>query len=45
MNDLKFFAIIGAFHVHVLFRCDRINDEWSKPHMLTHPSCTFKKFL
>lgn len=26
MNDLNFFAIIGAFHVHVLFRCDRINN-------------------
>lgn len=41
MNDLNFFASIGAFHVHVLFHSDGIDDEWSKLHMLTHHSCTF----
>ncbi len=41
----NFFAAIKAFHIHILFRYDEIDNEWSKPHMLAHRSHTFNKFL
>ncbi len=34
----NFFAVTGAFRVHVLFRCDGIDDEWSKRRMLAYLS-------
>ncbi len=30
------FAAIGAFHIHIMFHCDRINNGWSKVRMLAH---------
>ncbi len=34
----NFFAAIRVFHIHVMFHCDGIDNEWSKLHMLVHHS-------
>jgi hypothetical protein len=39
----NFFATIEAFHIHVQFHYDEIDNEWNKRCMLAHHSCKFKK--
>jgi hypothetical protein len=47
----NFFAIIEALNVHILFHCDKIDNEWSKLRMLVHhswgnwPSLVHKHFI